>query len=96
MARLAITFGSVQYAADPGLWFGLLWGAHLFGMIIAGLVLVWLTWGSVAPRWAATVLGVFSVMALPFQASPPAYTGVGVYAAAVLWRNRRTVGSDVG
>lgn len=89
IARFLITLDDADYAADPGLWFEVLWGAHLFGTIIAGFAIVWLTYGSIAPRWAAVALALFTAMSILFQAAPPAYTGMGIYAGAVLWRMRK-------
>ena len=89
IARVLITFGDAEFAADPGLWFGILWGAHWLGTIIAGLVIAWLTYGLIAQRWAVVVLVAFTLLTTVLVAGPPAYTGMGVYAAAVLWRMRK-------
>ena len=89
VARFLITFGDADYAADPGLWFGLLWGAHWIGTILACLVIAWLTFGSIAPRLAVAVLVAFTIVTTALVSGPPAYTGLGVYAGAALWRSRK-------
>lgn len=88
IARFGITFGDADYAADPGLWFDLLWGAHWAGTIIAALVIVWLTYGTISPRWAAIVLALAAALGTVLVAAPPIYQGLGIYAAAALWRQR--------
>lgn len=107
VARFLITLGDADFAADPGVAFGIFWAMHLFGTIIASAILIWLTFGTVAPRSATIVLGVFTLFGLALQAAPPIYTGIGIYSAAALVRQRRrnpararaaneAVGSDIG
>lgn len=89
IARFLVTLGDADFAADPGLAFGVFWAMHLFGTIIASAVLIWLTFGTIASRWASIVLGAFTLFGLVLQAAPPIYTGIGIYSAATLVRRRR-------
>ena len=89
IARFLITLDDAETAADPGIWFDILWGAHFLGTVLAALVAAWLTYGTVAPRWAAVVLGLWVLLSVALQAAPPAYIGIGIYAGAVLWRVRK-------
>lgn len=89
VARFATSLSDGAYAADPGLWFEVLWGAHFFALVAGSLVLAWLGFGRLAPRWASVVLAVFALLAVPAFAPSPAYLpGLTVFAVAAWWRLR--------
>ncbi len=89
VARFAITFGSPEFAADPGVWFDVLWVAHWIGIVIATWALCWLTWRTLAPRWVVALMILTTMAGLVMVAPAFIYApGLLVFSAVTLWRLR--------
>lgn len=89
VTRFVVSLGDAEYGADPGTWVDVLSIAGVIGLVLAALILAWLSWGSVVAPWACVVTVIFAALSLLTASPGPVYLpALTVYAAAGLWRIR--------
>lgn len=92
VARFATSLSDGTYAADPGLWFDVLYGVHFIGLVLASLLLAWLGWGRLVPRWVSVIMVLFTLLGLVIAggAATIYFPPIVAFGAATLWRLRAT------